>query len=103
MTAPMPLAPPVMRTTLFSSCKCMAGRSMSVKVFSVLPEDFFPLCSREILHVFRDQAHNLVVARGQQADWPIRAKHHAVHAKQLKDQVQVRFEVISSPALPVGF
>src|SRR5438105_6973836 len=96
IAAPIPLAPPVMRMTLPLSCK-------SIESGGVQPKDVGFLSRAQIARVVLDDLLHLRIARGEQADRPIRAEHQALASECLEYCVQVRCEITLSPAFPIGF
>src|SRR5713226_10663538 len=99
----MPLAPPVIRTTLSLSCKSMLHCLQSVKSRGIAAEDFLLVRFRESFYIALDELLYLAIARRQQAHRPVRTKHQSVCAEGVKDDVQVRPEVLSLPLVPIGF
>src|SRR5207302_1451220 len=110
IAAPMPFAPPVMRTTLSLSSKSMllvasgAFRDFqTIKVCRVADEDVFSHVGRAIAQILFKNLHDLPIAGGQQAHGPVRPKHQAVRAKRIKDYIQIGAKIFFLPLLPVGF
>src|SRR5260221_7519441 len=101
MAAPMPLAPPVITTTLSLSCKSMLRRFQSVKTSGVAAKNPFPVGQRVSLHVVLEDLFPLTIRCGQQTYWPIGAKHQAVRTESIEDHVEVRLEIIRLPLLPI--
>src|SRR5260370_28300851 len=99
----MPLAPPVIRTTLSLSCKSMLRCFQTVKSRGIAAEDFPPVCFGKSLHVILDELLHLPIACRQQAHRPVRTKHYPFWAEGVKDDVQVRLEVLNLPLAPIPF
>src|SRR5438874_3437457 len=95
IAAPIPLAPPVMRTTLSLSCK-------SIESGGVQPKDIRFLSRAQIARVVLGDLLHLRIARGEQADRPIRAEHQALASECLEYCVQVTCEITLPPALPIS-
>src|SRR5215468_1936213 len=96
IAAPIPFAPPLMTMTLSLSCK-------SIESGSVQSKDVRFLSWGETARVILDESLHLLVARGTQADWPVRAEHQTIRPKLLESNIQVRTKSIIAPAFPVGF
>src|SRR6266404_6483636 len=103
MAAPMPLAPPVITTTLPLSCKSMLRRFQSVKTSGVATENLFLVGLGVSLHVVLDELFYLTIRRGHQTYWPIGAEHQALRIESIENHVEVRFEIIGFPVLPIRF
>src|SRR6266481_706963 len=103
IAAPMPLAPPVMTTTLFLSCKSMLAHFQPVKVNGITPEDQFFLFRGMPTQVVLDNMFDLLVTCSEQADGPIGAEHQSLGAEGIKNHIQVWFEVLIFPAVPGCF
>src|SRR5690349_17323261 len=72
---PMPLAPPVTRTTLSLSCKSMLGRLQTIKANGIDAENLFLFFGRARLQIVFDDPLHLLVARGQETHGPVGAEH----------------------------
>src|SRR5258708_9450424 len=103
MAAPMPLAPPVITTTLPLSCKSMLRRFHSVETSGVAAKNLFLVDLGVSLHVVLDELFPLTIRRGHQTYWPIGAEHQALRTESIEDHVEVRLEIIGLPVLPIRF
>src|SRR5258708_17896888 len=103
MAAPMPLAPPVITTTLPLSCKSMLRRFQSIKTSGVATKNLFLVSLGVSLHVVLDELFPLTIRRSHQTYCIIGAKHQALRTESIEDLVEVRLEIIGLPVLPIRF
>src|SRR5271163_3665086 len=72
IASPIPLPPPVMRTTLSLSCKSTRSRLQSVKSNGVAAKNVFSVLGGVGIDVHFYHAFYLTVGRGEKADRPVR-------------------------------
>src|SRR5260370_21825363 len=100
IAAPIPLAPPVMRTTLSLSCKSMPNRFQAVKPDGVVSKDFlFFVLPMPIQIIFNNPLHLPVAAR-RQAHRPIGTEHQALRPELAENHVQLSLEILAPPLTP---
>src|ERR1700738_2827924 len=100
IAAPMPLAPPVIRTTLALSCKSML-RFQPVKSSSVAAENPFFVGLGISFYVVLDELFHLTIRPGHQTYWPIGAEHQPLDTESIENHVEARLEIIGFPVLPI--
>src|SRR6266852_798310 len=101
IAAPMPLAPPVIRTTLPLSCKSMLRCFQAVKACGVAAKDFGIVGFGKSFHVVLDDPLHLGIGCGEEADRPIGAEHQALGAEGFEDDVEAGLEVFWLPVMPI--
>src|SRR6266849_3518539 len=103
IAAPMPLAPPVIRTTLPLSCKSMLRCFQTVEANGVAAEDSCFVGFGKSFHVVLDDPLHLGIGCGEEADRPIGAEHQALGTEGFEDDVEVGLEVFWLPVMPIRF
>src|SRR4029077_8591114 len=103
MLPPIPLAPPVMITTLFLSCRSTSVRLESVKSSCITAEDFVLMLRRVAIHVLFHDLLDLRVGRSQQANGPVRTEHQSLWSKGAEYRIQKWREICPRPPIPVRF
>src|SRR5271170_7215281 len=103
IAAPIPFAPPVIKTTLPLICKSIRVRLQIVKSSRIFTKNLLPSAGRVPIHIVLDDLSHLLVAPSQKAHGPIRPKHQSVYSKRLEHDVEIRIEISRRPAPPVRF
>src|SRR5579864_4429079 len=103
IAAPIPLAPPVMRTTLSLSCRSTFRRFQLIELCRISAEDLFFYIRRTVPKILLNNLYHLLIAGSEQAHRPIRAEHQPLRTKRVKDYIQIGPEIFFLPVMPVGF